>query len=196
MSASSTAAAVSSQTSSCPDAAATAYTRQLSGFYSFNNQFFYYAREHRLNYPDLTPDFVVGPADLAAFRAFAENRGFDYISELEAQVEELDKVAEGEEYDQLAKPLSHLSDEIEKIEEKHWQENEELIAWRLTFDILEKAFGNQVAEAHNVTVDPQVLEARRIIADPSEYQMWFDKREIGMLEEDSIAQEASSGDLQ
>ena len=33
---------------------------QLSGFYSFNNQFFYYAREHRLNYPDLTPDFVVG----------------------------------------------------------------------------------------------------------------------------------------
>ena len=169
---------------------------QLSGFYSFNNQFFYYARENRLNYPDLTPDFVSGPADLAAFRAFAENRGFDYISELEAQVEELDKVAEGEEYDQLAKPLSHLSDEIEKIEEKHWQENEELIAWRLTFDILEKAFGNQVAEAYNVTVDPQVLEARRIIADPSEYQMWFDKREIGMLEEDSIAQEASSGDLQ
>ena len=169
---------------------------QLSGFYSFNNQFFYYARENRLNYPDLTPDFVVGPADLAAFRAFAENRGFDYISELEAQVEELDKVAEGEEYDQLAKPLSHLSDEIEKIEEKHWQENEELIAWRLTFDILEKAFGNQVAEAYNVTVDPQVLEARRIIADPSEYQMWFDKGEIGAPEEDSIVQEDGSGDLQ
>ena len=169
---------------------------QLSGIYSLNNQFFYYAREHRLKYPELTPDFVVGPKDLAAFRAFAENRGFKYISELEAQVEELDKVAEGEEYNQLAKPLSHLSDEIEKIEEKHWQENEELIAWRLTFDILEKAFGQQVAEAYNVTVDPQVLEARRIIADPSEYQMWFDKGEIGVLEEESIAQEAGRGDLQ
>ena len=169
---------------------------QLSGIYSLNNQFFYYAREHRLKYPELTPDFVVGPEDLAAFRAFAENRGFKYISELEAQVEELDKVAEGEEYNQLAKPLSHLSDEIEKIEEKHWQENEELIAWRLTFDILEKAFGQQVAEAYNVTVDPQVLEARRIIADPSEYQKWFDKGEIGVLEEESIAQEAGRGDLQ
>jgi len=169
---------------------------QLNGFYSLNNQFFYYAREHRLKYPELTPDFVVGPKDLVAFRAFAENRGFNYISELEAQVEELDQVAEGEEYNQLAKPLSHLIDEIDKIEEKHWQENEELISWRLTFDILEKAFGQQVAEAYNVTVDPQVLEARRIIADPSEYQMWFDKGEIGVLEEESIAQEDGRGDLQ
>ena len=168
----------------------------LKGFYSLNNQFFYYAREHRLKYPALTPDFVVGPQDLAAFRTFAEKRGFNYISELEARVEELDKVSEDEEYNQLAKPLSHLIDEIDKIEEKHWRENEELIAWQLTFDILEKAFGEQVAEAYNVTVDPQVLEARRIIADPSEYQMWFDKGEIGLVEEESIAQEGGSGDLQ
>ena len=170
--------------------------RQLSGVYSLNNQFFYYAREHRIKYPKLTPDFVVGPEDLADFRAFAENRGFNYVSELEAQIEKLDDVAEGEEYNQLAKPLGHLSDEIDKIEEKHWQENKELIAWRLTFDILEKAFGSQVAEAYNVTVDPQVLEAHRIIADPSEYQMWFDKGEIGTPEEDSIAQEDGRGDLQ
>ena len=169
---------------------------QLKGFYNLNNQFFYYAREHRLEYPGLTPDFVVGPQDLAAFRAFAEKRGFNYISELEARVEELDKVSEDEEYNQLAKPLSHLIDEIDKIEEQHWRENEELIAWQLTFDILEKAFGEQVAEAYNVTVDPQVLEARRIIADPSEYQMWFDKGEIGVVEEESIAQEDGSGDLQ
>ena len=168
----------------------------LYGLYSLNNQFFFYAREHRLKYPELAPDFVVGPEDLAAFRAFAENREFDYISELEAQAEELDKVAEEEEYNQLAKSLSHLTDEIDKIEEEHWQENEELIAWRLTFDILEKAFGEQVAEAYNVTVDPQVLEARRIIADPSEYQMWFNKEEIGAPEEDSIAQEDGRGDLQ
>ena len=169
---------------------------QLKGFYSLNNQFFYYAREHRLKYPGLTPDFVVGSADLVAFRAFAEDRGFDYVSELEAQVDELDKVAEGEEYNQLVKPLGLLSEEIDKIEEEHWEENAELITWQLTFDILEKAFGEQAAEAYNVTVDPQVLEARRIIADPSEYQMWFDKREIGVLEEDSIAQEDGSGDLQ
>lgn len=169
---------------------------QLIGLYTLNNQFFYYAREHRLHYPELTPDFVAGPENLAAFRTFAENREFDYISELEAQIEELDKVAESEEYHQLAKPLGHLIDEIDKIEEKHWQENEELIAWRLTFDILEKAFGEQVAEAYNVTVDPQVLEARRIIADPSQYQMWFDKGEIGVLEEESIVQEDGSAELQ
>ena len=108
----------------------------------------------------------------------------------------MDEVAEGEEYNQLAKPLDLLIDEIDKIEEKHWQENEELIAWRLTYDVLEKAFGKQAAEAYNVTVDPQVQEARRIIADPSEYQMWFDKAEIGAPAEDSIAQEDGSGDLQ
>ena len=108
----------------------------------------------------------------------------------------MDKNTEGEEYNQLAKPLRHLSAEIDKIEEKHWQENEELIAWRLTLNILEKAFGQQAAEAYNITVDPQVLEAHRIIADPTEYQMWFDKEEIGTSEEDSIAQEGGSGNLQ
>ena len=169
---------------------------QLKGFYSLNNQFFYYAREHRLKYPGLTPDFVVGPEDLAAFRTFAEIAGSTTSVNSKLKPRNWTRSPKAREYNQLAKTLSQLTDEIDTIEEKHWQENEELIAWQLTFDILEKAFGEQVAEAYNVTVDPQVLEARRIIADPSEYQMWFDKREIGMPEEDSIAQEAGSGDLQ
>ena len=92
------------------------------------------------------------------------------------------------------KPLNRLIDEIYKIEEKHWEENEALISWRLTFGLLEKAFGLQAAEAYNITVDPQVLEARRIIADSGEYEMWFSKREIGLTAE--IAQEDDGDDVQ
>ena len=169
---------------------------QLNGFYTLNNQFFYYARLYAFQHPELTPDFVADKEDLAAFREFAENREFEYISEAEAHVKELDKVAEGEEYKRLEKTLNRLIDEIDKIEEKHWDENEDLISWRLTYDILEKAFGIQAAEAYNVTVDPQVREARHIIADPAAYEMWFQKREIGVKEEDSIAQEDDGDDVQ
>ncbi|MCH2662493.1 S41 family peptidase, partial [bacterium] len=169
---------------------------QLNGFFSLNNQFFYYARQLPFHKPDLGEDFVADDEDLKAFRAFAEDRGFEYMSEAEAHIKELDKIAEGEEYKKLEKPLNRLIDEIDKIEEQHWEDNEDLIAWRLTFDVLEKAFGLNAAEAYNITVDPQVLEARRIIADDGEYEMWFQKREIGVSEEDSIAQEDDEDDVQ
>ena len=169
---------------------------QLNGFFTLNNQFFHYARGYHFKHPELTPDFVAGREDIAAFRAYAENREFEYVSEAEAHVKELDKVAEGEEYKKLEKPLNRLIDEIDKIEEKHWDENEELIAWRLTFDILEKSFNLQAAEAYNAKVDPQVKEARRVIADPTEYEMWFEKREIGVQKDDSIAQEDDGDDVQ
>ena len=169
---------------------------QLNGFFSLNNQFFYYARQLPFHKPDLGEDFVADDEDLKAFRAFAEDRGFEYMSEAEAHIKELDKIAEGEEYKKLEKPLNRLIDEIDKIEEQHWEDNEDLIAWRLTFDVLEKAFGLNAAEAYNITVDPQVLEARRIIADDGEYEMWFQKREIGVSEEDSIAQEDDEDDIQ
>ena len=169
---------------------------QLNGFFSLNNQFFYYARQLPFHKPDLGEDFVADDEDLKAFRAFAEDRGFEYMSEAEAHIKELDKIAEGEEYKKLEKPLNRLIDEIDKIEEQHWEDNEDLIAWRLTFDVLEKAFGLNAAEAYNITVDPQVLEARRIIADDGEYEKWFQKREIGVSEEDSIAQEDDGDDVQ
>ena len=169
---------------------------QLNGFFSLNNQFFYYARQLPFHKTDLGEDFVADDEDLKAFRAFAEDRGFEYMSEAEAHIKELDKIAEGEEYKKLEKPLNRLIDEIDKIEEQHWEDNEDLIAWRLTFDVLEKAFGLNAAEAYNITVDPQVLEARRIIADDGEYEMWFQKREIGVSEEDSIAQEDDEDDVQ
>ena len=144
---------------------------------------------------DLGEDFVADYEDLKAFRAFAENRGFQYTSEAEAHIKELDKIAEGEEYERLEKPLNRLIEEIDKIEEQHWEDNEDLIAWRLTFDVLEKAFGRKAAIAYDITVDPQLLEARRILADDGEYEMWFQKREIGVSEEDSIVQEDDVGEI-
>ena len=168
---------------------------QLNGFYSLNNQFFYYARRYPFDNPKLPPNFVASEKDLNRFRTFAENRDFEYISEAEAHIKKLDEVAEGEEYKKLEKPLNRLINEIDKIEEKHWKDNEELITWRLTYDILEKAFGLQAAEAYNITVDPQVLEARRVITNSTEYESWFQQQEIGVTEENSVAQEADGDNI-
>ncbi len=169
---------------------------QLSGFSSFNNQFFYYARQYQVTHPELTSDFRADEKTLKEFRSFAEARDFEYVSEAEAHVHELEEVAKGDDFKELEKPIKNLIDKIDKVEEGHWKENEELILWRLNYAILEKAFGVKQAEAYNVTVDPQVGEARVILADPATYEQWFQVEEVGVDSDSSVAQDDEIQDVQ
>ena len=75
--------------------------------------------------------------------------------------------------------LRQVEDEIDEIEEFHWRDNAELLTWKLTFDIREKAFGIEQAYAYDVTVDPQIQRAREILGSEAEYQAWFKRPEIG-----------------
>ena len=68
--------------------------------------------------------------------------------------------------------------------------SDELITWKLTYDIREKAFGIVQAFAYDVTVNPQILRAREILANEAEYLSWFQRSEIGEPSE----QIASTGD--
>ena len=104
-------------------------------------------------------------------------------------------VEEEEEQGTLEKPLGRLKNEIDKIEEKHWEADAELIKWRLTFDILEKAFGMKAAYAYDTAVDPQVRLAREIIADPERYDSYFRRIEIGLTDEEVIAAAPDSSEL-
>jgi carboxyl-terminal processing protease len=169
---------------------------QLSGFSSLNNQFFYYSRQYQVTHPELTRDFRADDKTFKEFRSFAEARDFEYVSEAEAHVHELEEVAKGDDFKELEKPIKNLIDKIDKVEESHWKENEELIIWRLNYAILEKAYGVKQAEAYNVTVDPQVVEAREILADPATYEQWFQVEEIGVDSDDSVAQDDEIQDVQ
>ena len=167
---------------------ATPLYNQLSGWRTLNSQFFYFSRQYHLSHPDLTPRFRADDETLKEFRSFAERRGFEYVSEAEASLKELEKkVEQEEEYKRLRKHLKRLIAEIDKLEEKDWKKNADLLEWKLTYDILEKNFGVRTAIAYDCTVDPQILRARKILSDPREYETLFEKEEIGL--EKSVAQE-------
>jgi carboxyl-terminal processing protease len=162
--------------------------RQLDGWRTWNNRFFRFAREYPLRHPDLTPDFVADDEVLKEFRTFVEEQEFDYVSNMERRLLQLKEQAEEDEADdRLEKPIERLGDEIDEIEEDHWQADRDLLAWKLTFDIREKAFGIRAAHAYDVTVNPQILEARRVISDSEEYASYFQRPAIGAPDEGAVA---------
>lgn len=171
----------------------TSLYRQLEGWRTANSRFFRFARQYGVDHPDVEPDFVANDQTLAAFRTFADEDGFEYKSDLEIRLGQLQEELEEESVepgDEMERSLAHVGEEIEQIEEHHWEEAAELIAWKLTFDIREKLFGIRQAHAYDATVDPQVLRAREILRDETEYLSWFKRSEIG----EPGQQIASAGD--
>ena len=154
--------------------------RQLQGRRSLDAQFFHYSRQQPHLIPDLAVDFRADDADFGNFRKFAARRTFEYVSEAEDYLDGLKKIAEKDEYSKLEKTVNRLKREIDKIEEQHWKESGELIKWKLTFDILEKAHGITVAHGYDVSVDPVVLRAREILSDPHAYEEMYQHPEIGL----------------
>ena len=152
---------------------------QLNGFSDLNNQFFYYARQYRVNHPNITRKFRANSETFTEFRSFATDREFDYVSEAQAHIEELNEMAE-EEYSELEETIKVLIKKIDQVEERHWEENKELILWRLTYAILEKSFGVKSAEFFNVEEDKQIQQARDLISDNTEFEKWFSVEEIGL----------------
>ena len=164
--------------------------------FSLNNQFFYYARQYRVAHPELTRAFRADEDTFEEFRSFAQERDFEYISEAEAHVNELEEMAQEDDFDELEDSIAQLIEKIDSAEEKHWQDNKDLILWRLTYAILEKAYGVHQAESYNAEVDPQVLEARALLANPLDYEHWFQVEEIGIGSEDAVAQDDESIDVE
>ena len=178
-----------------PGRQATPLYNQLSGWYTLDNQFFSYTRQYHVHHPDIKPDFQSDERTLEEFRKFSETRNFRYVSEAESSLQPLEKkIEEEEDYKRLDKHLKRLLAEIDKIKEKHWKDNAELLKWKLTYDILEKNLGVRTAIAYDVNVDPQVESAREILADPQQYEKWFKRGVIGM-EQDELVQEIDSVEL-
>jgi carboxyl-terminal processing protease len=175
---------------------ATPLFHQLNGWQSLNSQFFYFARQYHLQHPRVTAVFRADDAVLQQFRTFAAERGFDYVSEAEAPLGDLrGKVAQDSGFVRLERPLTRLLAEIDRMEEDDWRENAPLLEWKLTYDILEKNLGVRAALTYDVTVDPQIIQARRILASPAEYASWFARPEIGAAA-DSLARDDAAVEME
>ena len=156
--------------------------RQLEGWGTLNSRFFRFARQYSATHPDVQPDFIAGQETLDEFRRFVDEDGFEYTSNLEVRLGQLSDEVEEEgdaPHPEIEASLDRLSHGIEAIEENHWMANDELISWKLTFDIREKAFGIVQAFAYDTTVNPQILRAREMLRDETGYLTWFQRSEIG-----------------
>jgi len=168
---------------------------QLNGWRTWNFRFFWYAREYVLSHPEITPDFVADDGIVEEFRQFVAKRDFDYVSAIEVRLEQLQDQAEEEETrGRLEKHIKRLKKEIDDIEEDHWDANGDLLTWKLTYDILEKAFGIRAAHAYDTTVNAQIQRARAVLADEIEYESWFSRRQIGQPNEVVASTDASAAD--
>ena len=96
--------------------------------------------------------------------------------------------------DNLKKPMRRFREEIEEIENTHWTDNDELIKWKLTYDVIEKNLGVWYALRYDVTVDPQIQRAVEILSDPAEYQAYLSRPEIGGDDEESADPVAAAAD--
>jgi carboxyl-terminal processing protease len=161
--------------------------RQLSGWHNLDSKFFRFARHYKVWHSDLSQDFRANDDTIDEFRKFLKEQEFDYISAPEARLKSLQEVAEGDEYEDLEKPIKRLKAEIDKAEEQHWKDDYDMILKRLTFDILEKSFGMATARAHDISKDHVVEHAREILVDPTAYEKWLSKEEIGVSEVTSEA---------
>jgi carboxyl-terminal processing protease len=168
---------------------------QLSGMRNLDSKFFRYARQYQLRRPQLGPGFRADDETLRDFRGFAAAQGFEYLSDPEALLQELDKkIAAQKESERFDKLLKRVRLEINDLEEKDWQANRELLEWKLTFDILEKSFGVEAANAYEAEVDPHVLQARQILSEPGAYEQRFAKPEIGEPREQVATTPAETAD--
>ena len=156
--------------------------RQLNGWHNLDSKFFRFARHYKVWHSDLSQDFRANYDTIDEFRKFLKKQEFDYISAPEARLKSLQEVAEGDEYEDLEKPIKRLKAEIDKAEEQHWKDDYDMILKRLTFDILEKSFGMATARAHDISKDHVVEHAREILVDPMAYEKWLSKEEIGVSE--------------
>ena len=166
---------------------------QLAGWQTQDNKFFRFSRQYHLDSPDLTPDFVADEQVLDEFREFVEDLEFEYVSSLEARLEQFEGMLSEEDNEaKVDKPIKRLKEEIEKIEGKHWEADAEIIGWRLTYDTLDKNFGIEAAHAYNVTVDNQIQRSLEILSDSDEYNSWLSRPEVGLSDDDITASSLDS----
>ena len=157
----------------------TSLYRQLEGWRTLNSRFFRFARDYVAD-NEIGDDFVADDDVVDHFREYVGDAGFEYISSLEHQLQQLrQNLSEEDDAGRADRHLSDVAEEIEHIEERHWLDDEELLRWKLTFDIREKAHGIGNAYVYDTRVNPQVVRARQVLTDDVEYNEWFERAVIG-----------------
>lgn len=136
------------------------------------NLFFLFAVDYVGKHPKLPRDFDVDGGILSEFRRFVTAHGFEYKSELENKLDELEIAAVWEDApESFSKQIASLRTVALKNKEQDFSESENFIRLTLKREILYVKYGDTAVYEEIITKeDPVVRQAVSLIKDRSKYR--------------------------
>ncbi len=135
------------------------------------SMFFDFSVRYSTSHASLPEDFEVTPQMIDEFKAFLKEKKFTYKSELELDLERLEKTAEKSGKSSLyADEIALLRNEIKADKERQFEESIDYIKRSIKRDILTRLYGEKAVYRQIVLkTDPYLNKAVEILKSPKEY---------------------------
>lgn len=138
---------------------------------SASDLIFDYATAYYYDHPQLnTANFKLENKDLQAFDQFVKNQNFSFETRTEIALENLEKVAEKDEWDaDFLKKVESLKTEIQQSKSQLMTHAKEEISSRLTDEIVKRYQYREGLYEYYLSHDSAILKAREILQNPTQY---------------------------
>lgn len=135
------------------------------------SMFFDFAVKYVNENPKTPEDFEVTPQLIDQFKQYLKDKKFTYKSELELDLEKLEKtIAEEKKENEYAKPLADIRRQIELDKEQQFNQSLDYIHRSIKRDILTNLYGEKaVYRQILLKKDPYVDKAVSLLTSPKEY---------------------------
>ncbi len=133
--------------------------------------FFDFAVRYTSQHPEVDRDFVVTPEILDEFKAFMQEKEFDYKTALEVSLEEMRDVIKDENKEDLfTQSLDELEQLVEKEKDTDFERSKDYISRSIKREIMTKLYGQRgLYEEIILKTDPTVQQALEMIRNDKEY---------------------------
>ncbi len=132
---------------------------------------FQFAVMYAAKHPELQRGFEVTDEMLEEFRAFLEEKNFDYVSEAEQTLQKLEEIAEEQQYlASISTPYEELRRVILEEKEKQFDKSIDFIREQLQQEISAKLWGTRAEVEAGIDSDAVLQEALSVLKDREKYQ--------------------------
>lgn len=145
---------------------------------------FQFAVVYAVQHPELPKEFEVTPAMLREFEQFLKEKEFEYKSEVEEALHEIEKTARDDDYyASISASVEDLRNEILTQKEREFERSEEFIREQLEQEISAKLWGTKAEIEAGFDSDDVLQEAIGILSDAPRYRAILSVGETKKAEE-------------
>ena len=133
--------------------------------FDFATKYYY---SHKI---DTIEDFSFTNADFDEFKKFLANSGFEYETETEKKLKEVQEVAKKEQLlDNIKENFKNLEGSLSRSKDKQLNAKKDQIISLLTDEIVKRYFYKQGLYKYYVKSNPEIIKSKEILGNPSKYQ--------------------------